>query len=102
MSKTKVYKRFKTRASLKSCYDLSIFFYYNPTEQKKKISHLTNITPNKFCVYHYIFVNILYTQSSNPGIISCKSITIYGVKYKFVQSSQRRNMELSAYSRRFT
>src|ERR1700744_2692056 len=50
---------------------ISAFFYI--TELKKKCSHLTNITPNKFCVYHYIFVNILYTQSSNPGIFRARA-----------------------------
>lgn len=34
---------------------------------------LTNLTPNKFCVYHYIFVNIPYTQSSNPEIFRAKA-----------------------------
>lgn len=55
MSKTKrmKHKRFKTCASLKSCYNLRIF--YTTEKKERNCSHLTNITPNKFCVYHYIF-----------------------------------------------
>lgn len=38
------------------------FFLYNRTEKKR--SHLTNITPNKFCVYHYVYNIFFFSLTS--------------------------------------